>query len=316
MKDTQLPLVSVPVIAYNSSKTIVETLDSIFNQTYPNLELIVSDDGSTDNTVQVCREWIEAHKDRFVRTELLTVEKNTGISANLNRAERACQGEWVKGIAGDDLLLPNCVSDYMDYVKEKPDAIYVFGKMQFFGIPSGDYSVYEKVFDYSFFSLTPKEQLHKLVFERNYVPAATAFYNIQKLKELNLNGNDERIPMLEDWPKWIRLLKNGVVFNFINKDVVSYRVGSGISNSSKMSVIYYKSHLLFDFYYRYPEWKEERGEAKALDIIVGDLCEQYRLQLETEQEVERLLRTRAYRLGKVMLKPVLWIEQILGLNKK
>ena len=79
MKLCDFPLVSVPVITYNSSKTVLETLDSIYNQTYQNLELIVSDDCSTDNTVGICREWIEAHKKRFVRTELLTVEKNTGV---------------------------------------------------------------------------------------------------------------------------------------------------------------------------------------------------------------------------------------------
>ena len=105
-------LVSVAVVTYNSSKTVVETLDSIANQTYPDLELIVSVDCSTDNTVEICREWIEAHKERFVRTELLTVEKNTGVSANMNRGADACQGEWVKDIAGDDVLLPECIDIY------------------------------------------------------------------------------------------------------------------------------------------------------------------------------------------------------------
>ena len=70
------PLVSVTVITYNSSKTVLETLDSIKAQTYQNLELIVSDDCSTDDTVELCRNWIEQNKERFVRTELLTVEKN------------------------------------------------------------------------------------------------------------------------------------------------------------------------------------------------------------------------------------------------
>ena len=82
------PLVTVAVIAYNSSKTVVETLDSIKNQSYQNLELIVSDDGSTDDTVTVCENWIANHQARFIRTELITVAKNTGTSANINRAIR------------------------------------------------------------------------------------------------------------------------------------------------------------------------------------------------------------------------------------
>lgn len=150
------PLVSVHVFTYNSSKTVVETLGSIYNQTYPNLELIVSDDCSPDNTVEICREWIETHKDRFVRTKLLTFEKNTGVSANMNRGADACQGEWVKDIAGDDILLPDCVETYVDYVREHPDAVCVFANVEVFGDDEEDkrfmeeyYSIEEEFFSWS-----------------------------------------------------------------------------------------------------------------------------------------------------------------------
>jgi alpha-1,3-rhamnosyltransferase len=306
--DVLRPLVSVPVITYNSSKTVVETLDSIYNQIYPNLELIVSDDCSTDNTVEICRDWIEVHKDRFARTKLLTVEKNTGVSANCNRAEAACRGEWVKEIAGDDMLLPNCVGDYVDYVKVKPEAIYVFGKMKFFGTTDGNYSQYEKIFDYSFFSLSSQEQLHKLIFERNYIPAATAFYNIRKLRDMNLNGNDERIPMLEDFPKWIRLLQNGMTFHFLDKEVVCYRVNTGISTAKCLSLEYFMSNIRFDLLYRYPIWIKENNE-EEVERIVDFICEQYRARVEFEEEVERLHNTSAYRLGKFLLRPFSWIKK-------
>ena len=69
-----IPLVSVSVITYNSSKTVLETLESVKTQTYPNIELIISDDCSPDNTVEVCREWIEQNKERFVRIEILAAE--------------------------------------------------------------------------------------------------------------------------------------------------------------------------------------------------------------------------------------------------
>lgn len=308
MKDIQKPLVSVPVITYNSSKTVVETLNSIYNQSYPNLELIVSDDGSPDNTIQVCREWIEAHKDRFVRAELLTVEKNTGISANFNRAYDACQGEWVKGIAGDDLLLPDCVSDYVQFVEEHPEAIYVFGRMAFFGASEADCSCLERVFDYSFFDLSPDEQLHELVFEGNHIPAATLFFNLRKAKELHLNRYDERIPLLEDWPHWITLLQNGIKLFLMDREVVCYRVGGGVSTASRISVASYRSLVLFDLLYRYPLWmkeNEEQGLARMADMV----CEQYRLSMQYEKEVERIRRSLAYRLGKALLKPFSWMRR-------
>lgn len=308
--DNKQPLVSVTVITFNSSKTVVETLESIYNQTYPNLELIVSDDCSTDNTVDICRDWIEAHKDRFVRTELLTVEKNTGVSANCNRAESACRGEWVKGIAGDDILLPNCVADYMGYVKNNPKAICVFGKVVFIGSSNHDHSEYGNLFDYSFFSLSPEEQLHKLVFERNCIPAATLFCNLKLLKRIGVEKNDERIPSLEDWPKWIRRLQSGVKFDFLDKEVVGYRINSGISNSKHMSLRYFRSMVQFDLLYRYPVWiqtDEKEGVLRMTDFV----CEQYRLRVKAEEEVDRLRKTCAYRLGKALLLPFSWIRKTL-----
>lgn len=225
MDSASQPLVSVPVITYNSSKTIVETLDSIYNQTYQNLELIVSDDCSTDNTVEICREWIEAHKDRFVRTEMLTVGKNTGVSANMNRADGACRGEWVKTIAGDDIMMPKCIEIYVDYVKEHPEAVCMFGKVEVFGDNSEIVSRFQDtIFDYSFFSLSFAEQYMWLI-TRSFqpIPAASFFFNRMRIKDLGLE-NDIRVPMLEDWPKWIRCLENGVRFHFVDNIVVRYRV--------------------------------------------------------------------------------------------
>ena len=122
------PLVSVGVLTYNSSKTVLETLESIKAQTYQNIELIISDDASKDNTVEICKEWVEKNKDRFVRCEILTVPENTGIPANVNRRIAASRGEWSKGIAADDALLPDCIENFINYVKEHPEAEIIFAK--------------------------------------------------------------------------------------------------------------------------------------------------------------------------------------------
>ena len=59
------PLVSIIVITYNSSKYVLETLESAKAQTYENIELIISDDGSTDDTIKICKNWLEKNQDRF-----------------------------------------------------------------------------------------------------------------------------------------------------------------------------------------------------------------------------------------------------------
>ena len=132
-RDNHLPLVSIPVITYNSSKTILDTLDSIKMQTYDNIELIISDDASSDNTVSICKEWISKNQSRFVRVELIEGRLNVGISANANRAADVCKGIWIKGIAGDDILFPDSIGKYIKYVQNHPSAVYVFAKIKAFG---------------------------------------------------------------------------------------------------------------------------------------------------------------------------------------
>lgn len=310
------PLVSVTVITYNSSKTVLETLDSIKAQTYQNIELIVSDDCSTDNTIEICRNWIEQNKDRFACTKLLTIDKNTGVSANLNRAEAACQGVWVKGVAGDDMLMPNCVQNCIEYVTKHPDTIYLFGRIEVFGSSPEHCRQVENVFDYSFFSWTIEQQYERLVFGDNLVPAATVFYNRKRVVELGIT-NDERIPLLEDWPKWIVCLKKGVCFHFIDEVLVRYRLGglsTGRSICAEMSERKFASRLLFDCYYRYQKWLE-RDYDVAIERIVKENVEIYGDILKSKhhawQLYQNVLNSHAYRLGRALLRPLKWIKNEL-----
>lgn len=295
-----MPLVSVPVISYNSAKTVVETLESIKAQSYPNIELIISDDCSVDNTVELCKIWTAKNKGRFERVEIITVEKNTGVAGNCNRAYAACKGEWVKSIAGDDILLPNCIQDCTTYVLEHPNTIYLFGRCFAFGANENECKQIDLFFDYSFFSLTSDEQLHRLVFERNCVPGVTMFYNRERSNQIGVK-DDSRIPLLEDWPRWINLLRAGVKFHFIDKELVMYRVG-GISTEHHPSLPYYRASRLFCLYYQYPEWYKEDPE-KAVERVVADEVEIYKYLLDTENQLNQIQKSKAYQLGKWLLKP-------------
>lgn len=238
------PLVSIPVITYNSSKYVLETLESIKSQTYKNIELVVSDDCSSDTTVDVCRNWIEQNNDRFVRTIIVKSSKNTGVSANCNRAEDACNGDWIKIIAGDDILLPNCVEEYVRYVQDNTEAWNVFGKVEVFGGSEQTNQFFSKViFDYSFFSLTSKEQYQRLVMKGNCIPASTVFYNRNKVKKQNIRY-DEQIPLMEDFPRWILLAKKGEKFNLLDKVTVRYRISDDSISTGNSSSGFKKSQAM------------------------------------------------------------------------
>lgn len=258
MNEQLNPLVSVAIVTYNSSQTIIETLESVYAQTYQNIELVISDDCSSDNTMTLCHNWVEKHKDRFVRVEIITTPRNTGVSANYNRGMNSCFGEWVKDFDGDDIMLPNCIQDCVDYVTEHSDTVYLFGRCQVFGGTQEMQEQVESQFRYDFFDLPLDQQYRRLIYEGNCLPSSTAFYHRERVKATGVK-NDERIPLLEDWPKWINLVKAGVRFAFIDKVTVMYRISEGAlsTNFNSFSDAYLKSVALCYLFYQYPIFRKD-----------------------------------------------------------
>lgn len=210
------PLVSIIVITYNSSKYVLETLESAKAQTYQNIELIVSDDCSTDNTVEICKKWIEENKDRFVRTELITVNKNTGITPNFNRGLKVAEGECVKFIAGDDLLLDNCITDCMAYVLCNKNCKILFGRIYYLKGNIITPKPLERI------ALSNFKEQKKLVYKGSSLPAPASYFNKNALIELG--GFDENYLFIEDLPLWLKLVNNNIELSFIDKFVVKYRI--------------------------------------------------------------------------------------------
>ena len=308
MDSTRQPPVTITVITYNSAKTVVKTLDSILKQTYPNLELVISDDCSSDDTVSKCRAWMDRHKERFVRMELITSDINTGVSANLNRGWDACQTEWDKDIAGDDILLPHCIQDNMDYVRQHPDAVIVFSKVRVFTEHFGRIRwSNESWHDYSFFNLRPEEQYHYLLYRGNYLPAVPCFYNINELRKIGFR-HDERIPLLEDYPKWIALARKEVKFHFFEKTTVGYRHDSASLSAHLFSPSFFKSNLLLYLYYYQDEIKRDEDRASIYDLMCNQVL---RFYTKTYNEATKLRNSWDYRVGSILLYPLHKLKDLI-----
>lgn len=248
MKEDYNPLVTIGVLTYNSSKYVLETLESAKAQTYKNIELIISDDCSTDNTVELCREWVEKNKERFVRCEILTVEKNTGIPANCNRQLRASQGEWIKGIGGDDILAPDCIEIFINFVKENPEVSLAFSKLESFGMESLVSG------NRKFFQGGVEKQYENLLARGCYTPVPTAFLKRSMLKELG--GYDERFRLAESYILFMRATKAGYLMGFCDKVLVYYRVHvASVSHSRNMA--FYENLKRLNRVYRLPDMKKK-----------------------------------------------------------
>lgn len=234
-------MISVVVITYNSENTIIETLDSIYAQTFRDFEIVVSDDCSTDNTVEVVETWLTSHN---VKGLVVLSEANKGIPANANKGIRNSNGDLIKIIAGDDVMYPNALEVYKAYYDMDENVIWqsrhlCFGKDK------------EKVeisnangIDEQFYVCDNIKQYRTLLVGNRLVAPAIGLI---KREYYDVYGfYDERYGMMEDYPFFLNLSKNGIPFRLINDVLIGYR----ISDSSVMGMgakAFYK--CMADFYF-------------------------------------------------------------------
>lgn len=256
-------LVSISVITYNSEKYVLEALESAKAQTYRNIELVVSDDCSTDNTVDVVQRWIDENKDRFVNVRFLTVDHNTGVSGNVSRARKSYNGEWVKEIAGDDELLPTCIEDNMNYVNEHPDAqVVLSNSIVFFDTVRKEVIQKPGLTVPGFFELNASEQYEKLVRHDIIMNPNSQFTRVALFQTIHI---DERIKYMEDRQFYWNCTSSGIKIYYQDKETVRYRKHqgalTGIAGKKLLSLPYYDSWATFYYLVR-----KQEMEIRNIDV--------------------------------------------------
>lgn len=221
------PLISVIVITYNSAKYIVDTLESVKNQSYLNIELIVSDDCSTDDTCSLVKNWMSINGKKFVRVVLNESSVNTGTSINGNRGAKCAKGDWIKFVAGDDVLLRNSIESYVKYVVNHPQCNVCFAKLHFFGddkrYVDDQRSKYEQ-FYYPFINADYETQFKEIQY-RLFVPGPGLF--IRKSLYEEVGGLDERFPFADEYPFTYKILESDNKIFFIDEELYGYQIRKG-----------------------------------------------------------------------------------------
>ncbi|MFV0465940.1 MAG: glycosyltransferase family 2 protein [Lachnospiraceae bacterium] len=208
------PLVSVCIPAYNNAAYIKDTIESVLSQTYENLELVICDDKSTDNTVEVIRSFWDN------RIKLYLNEKNLGMSGNWNNCLKKCDGEFIKLICADDMLKPQCMEKEVEALLEHPEAVLAESDTQLFdlaGKPKGFYKRYKTD------GLTDgKEIVRAGFFLKNYfgAPLANTFRR-STLEEVG--GFDTWYTYILDYDFWVTLACKGDVY-IIHEPLNYFRV--------------------------------------------------------------------------------------------
>jgi glycosyltransferase involved in cell wall biosynthesis len=267
------PLITIIVLSYKSSRYILETLDSVLAQSYPLMELIVADDASPDDSVKLAQTWVAEHGNRFTTAHVIGAEKNTGIAGNCNRAMAMATGEWIKLIAADDILMPECLSGFAEEISKGTDAAVLFSRME----KIDEHSNYLGPYYYPgiFFGFGVDKQLTYLL-HHNYLTAPSALMRTLDLREAGLF--DEAYPMMEDLPVWIKFLELGKRIRGVDKTLVRYRVHQSLSYPvvRKRHVLYQQSIEEFDKRVRLPLSK--RLSKRLYWTVKIDICVDYIVQ--------------------------------------
>lgn len=220
----QKPLVSIIIVTYNSSEYVLDTLDSAISQTYSNIEIIVADDCSTDNTVNICCEWITSHQDMGRDLKIVTSEKNTGVSGNANRGFAASRGEWIKFIAGDDILAPSAIEAYIDFIQRHQEVRHLRAcAVHFSGsFSEADLKKHDRISTFMYRDdVTAKDQ-YKIITKTFFGSGPTYFIHAGTFRSIGCF--DERFQMQEDYPLFIKMIGHGYKMEYLDHITVYKRI--------------------------------------------------------------------------------------------
>lgn len=120
------PLVSVVVPTFNHEKYVLECIESILSQDYPNIELIVINDGSTDGTDEKLRGYLKEHHGAFTYISKV----NEGVGTTMNKGLGMAEGEYFCEVCSDDTLVPGSITKRVAYLEEHSEVEAVFGSIE------------------------------------------------------------------------------------------------------------------------------------------------------------------------------------------
>jgi glycosyltransferase involved in cell wall biosynthesis len=223
-------IVSVVIPAYNCSNTIIATLDSIYNQSYQNIEVIVIDDGSVDSTYKDILNYKEQHQ---LQNLSIHHQLNSGVADARNHGIKLCNGEFISFIDSDDCWHPTKLEQQVDILLKNPDVglcatLYNLNEIN----PADHIEVSKALFEISF-----QKQLY-----RNYFQPSTVV--VRKSVIDNLGGFKTGMTHAEEGLFFLKIVKDYKCV-LINKCLINY--GSG-------KLGFGESGLSADL------WKMEKGE--------------------------------------------------------
>ncbi|WP_194191065.1 glycosyltransferase family 2 protein [Clostridium chrysemydis] len=212
------PKISVIMGIYNCESTLKESIDSLFNQTFKDFELIMCDDGSSDSTYEIAKHYEKKHKDKVI---VLKNKENMGLNYTLNKCLKEARGEYIARMDGDDISLPTRFEEEVQ-VLENEDVEIVSTLMSYFD-KDGEWgkcciSEYPK-----------KEELIKgTIF--CHAPCMVKKFAYDKVLGYSVS---DRLLRMEDYHLWMKMYKEGYSGKNIQKVLYKMRDDRDATNRRK-----------------------------------------------------------------------------------
>jgi len=215
--------ISVITASYNYAQYIEEAIKSVINQTYSDWELIIVDDGSSDNSVEIIKSYCK--KDSRIKFFSHENNQNKGLKETLLLGISHATGEWIAFLESDDYFATDNLEKKVEVINKNPEAKLVFNKVNFI---TEEGVTKRRLKDLSL----PQEKLSKLIFPRNMfydfyinnmiLTFSCVMVEVKTLKNANFNTPSEA---LLDWWLWIHLAYK-TKFYYIDEKLTNWRLHS------------------------------------------------------------------------------------------
>ncbi len=188
-----MPRVSVIIPIFNRADLISESIESVFVQTYRDFEIVVVNDGSTDNTLEVLSKY-EGDNVRIIN------QKNQGQGIARNTGIKASKGELIAFLDSDDLWLPAKLARQVELFDADPNLVWCYSDAMCFSDKTN-----HDLYPFSYRNKPYKGQVARYLLLKCFIPTLTVVVRRSVLNEVGLFCN---LPTKEDWDLWLRIAAN------------------------------------------------------------------------------------------------------------
>ncbi|HEO98691.1 MAG: glycosyltransferase family 2 protein [Campylobacterales bacterium] len=208
--------VTIVTPSYNSEKFIAQTIESVLNQTYREWEMIIVDDKSTDNTVEL----IEPYAQKDKRIKYIVLEENSGPAVARNRAIEEAQGRYIAFLDADDLWMPQKLEKQITFMQRENIALSYTGYYRF---EQSTDQIKDEI------TVPLKVDYHELL-KQNIIGCLTAVYDTKIVGKVTMPLIRKR----QDFGLWLKILKEVPYAYAINEPLAYYRIHNDSISSNKI----------------------------------------------------------------------------------